>query len=102
VFGIGFGQVNPGEKITLGGIAWFNNGTVVAGSKETILCIEAKVGFAAVFVKPVATETVIRQDRPNVPIEIDGGLGRGGGRIGFACCVMSPETKAQNSQTEDA
>ena len=94
--------MDSAEEITLGGIARFDNGTVVARSKETVLCVEAKVGFASVFVKPVATEAVIRKDRPNVPIEIDGGLRCRGGGFCFACCLMVPkaQTKTPKPSTD--
>src|SRR5207244_4468676 len=59
-------------KFALVGLARRDHAGAIAAGKEPFLGIKPQVGLALVLVRAVALKAVLRQDGPDIAIEIDG------------------------------
>ena len=81
---VGIGLVEPGHEFALLGVARHDRaGTAVEFGDRSLTVVEPQPAAAIVLVGAVAGETVVREDRPDVAVEVGraiGGGGRGGGQ----------------------
>lgn len=102
----GVGGFDAGDEFTGVGVAG-DHGPAAGLEKgeESFGCIEAQAGLAGLVVGAVALDAVVREDRANVPIEVDGGFiglrARAGGGTKPQCdgneqgrCYAEPEPEA--------